>query len=200
MPTIAVTGGIATGKTAFRKHLAFQWKTTDIFDADAYVTELIEKSETVRREIEAAFGRGIYRQGKLNREQMRSLIFSNAARRNQLENILHPRVQAEWRERAANSKRRENRLLVEIPLLYETGGSPFCDFVVVVACPLATQVRRITTSRGLEESFAHKIIHTQIAIEEKIRCANEVIWNDGPEYLLQEQAALTASYLMKRYG
>ncbi len=199
MPTIAITGGIASGKTAFRQYLSSRWNA-EPFDADAAVAEFMDHSEEVRQEIEETFAPTVYREGRLDKEQMRTRIFSHPEARKKLEGILHPRIQAIWRKRAADCAETKSRFLVEIPLLYETGGETFCDFVIVVACSLATQLERLTSSRGLEKPFANKIIKSQISTEDKIRRADLVIWNDGPEELLIEQADLTANYFVERYG
>lgn len=199
MPTIAITGGIASGKTAFRQYLSARWKA-ELFDADTAVAHLIDHSEEIRREIQETFGSAAYQANRLDRDRMRTLIFSDPNSRKKLENILHPRVQAIWRQRAENCTKTKGKFLVEIPLLYETGSEAICDFVIVVACSLSTQFQRMSLSRGMGGDLAQKITTSQMSLQERLHRADQVIWNDGPEELLIEQAALTANYLIERYG
>lgn len=199
MPTIAITGGIASGKTAFRQYLSTLWDA-ESFDADAVVAQLVDHSEEIRRKIEEAFGPMAYREEKLDRERMRALIFSDPESRKKLEAIIHPQIRSLWQQRAEACARTKARLLGEIPLLYETGSDVMCDFVVVVACPFDTQTQRLASIRGLGQAFARKMIASQISLKERLQRADQVIWNDGPQVLLMEQAHLTANYLIERYG
>ncbi|PWU07446.1 MAG: dephospho-CoA kinase [Verrucomicrobia bacterium] len=199
MPTIAITGGIASGKTAFRQYLSAGWKA-ESFDADAAVADLVDHSEEIRQEVQSAFGATAYRENRLDRDRMRTLIFSDPSSRKKLENILHPRVRALWRQRAANCAKENGKLLVEIPLLYETGGEAFCDFIISVTCSVETQMRRIGFSRGIGSDMAQKIIASQMSLEERLSRADQVIWNDGSDEILKEQADLTTNYLVERYG
>ncbi len=199
MPTIAITGGVASGKTAFRQYLSARWKA-EFFDADTAAIDLTDHSEEIRREIQEAFGSAAYQANRLDRDRMRTLIFSDLNSRKKLENILHPRIQAIWRQRAESCAKEKGKLLVEIPLLYETGSEAICDFVVVVACSLSTQMQRMALSRGVGGDLAQKIITSQMSLQERLHRADQVIWNDGSEELLIEQADLTANHLVERYG
>jgi dephospho-CoA kinase len=198
-PTVAITGGIASGKTSFCQHLSIFLENTEWFDADACVSMLLDGSEEVRVEIEKVLGKEIYMGGKLDRAQVRSRIFSDPRRRVQLERVLHPRVRKIWTAQMVRSKAAGRKFVADVPLLYETGWETACDFITVIACSFATQLRRLT-SRGVCESLARKMIVAQLPMEEKMRRAHEVVWNNGPPRLLTEQARITADYLTERYG
>lgn len=198
-PIVAITGGIASGKTSFRRHLSIFLEDTEWFDADACASRLLNGSREVRAEVEKVLGREIYVGGKLDRAQARLRIFFDPCCRAQLERVLHPRVRGIWMAQVVRSKVLGRKLLAELPLLYETGWETSCDFIMVIACSFATQLRRLA-SRGICDSLARKMIAVQLPAEEKVRRAHEVVWNDGPPRLLTEQARVTAGYLTKRYG
>ncbi|ALJ56387.1 Dephospho-CoA kinase [Candidatus Xiphinematobacter sp. Idaho Grape] len=199
VPTVAITGGIASGKTSFCRHLSVFLENTEWFDADACVSRLLDGSEEVRVETAKVLGKGVYVGGKLDRAQVRSRIFSDPRRRVQLERVLHPRVRKIWMAQAVRSKAVGRKFVADVPLLYEAGWETACDFIAVIACSSAKQLQRLT-SRGVCESLARKMIAVQLPMEEKMRRAHEVVWNNGPLQLLTEQARITADYLNEHYG
>jgi len=197
--TIAITGGIASGKTSFCQHLSIFLENTEWFDADACISRLLDGSGEIRVEIEKVLGKEIYAGGKLDRTQVRHRIFSDPCCRTQLECILHPHVKEMLTAQMAHSRARGRKFLADIPLLYETGWEIAFDFITVVACSFATQLRRLI-SRGICESLARKMIAAQLPMEEKMCRAHEIVWNNGLPRLLTEQARVTADYLTERYG
>ena len=195
MPAIAITGGIACGKSTFTR--IFQGLTgAQAFDADLCARRLLAEDTQVLAEVRAAFGAGVFdAAGAVNRAALRGVVFADPARRRELEGILHPRVRADWQGWVESGLQNapEGIWLVEIPLLYETGAAAFFDQVVVVGCPLATQMLRLTRSRQLTEDTARQIIASQWELAEKMRRCHHVIWNDGSEERLHAQAVLCAS-------
>jgi dephospho-CoA kinase len=128
------------------------------------------------------------------------MVFSDELQRKQLEDILHPAIRARWLTLAAQILRSGGWLCVDIPLLYETGAEANFDRVIVVACSLRTQVRRLTELRGLDAATAHRIIAAQLDLGTKIKKADHVIWNDSTDACLNGQAELLSGWLQKRYG
>jgi len=76
----------------------------------------------------------------------------------------------------------------DIPLLYETGGETLCERVVVVACSHKVQLDRLAQRKFLKGSEAEQMINSQMALEEKIKRADHVVWNNGERATLMEQA------------
>jgi dephospho-CoA kinase len=113
-----------------------------------------------------------------------------------LEAILHPPIRAWWMARVESARRTGTWLLLDIPLLYETGAERACDAVAVIACREETQRDRIVSRRGLSAEMARKIIASQTSLASKAARADYVIWNDAPEARLEEQAELFAGYLI----
>lgn len=200
MPVIGITGGIASGKSVCTRLLASRI-TAKVFDADAVARELVENDAGIKQAIVDRFGpRILDAGGGVDRGRLREMVFGDPQRRKGLEEILHPVIRARWIAQAQTALEKGEWLLVEIPLLYETGAETECDGVVVVACPPATQRLRIMLQRGLPEEMAEQIIASQASLASKVTRADFVIWNDAPLARLEEQVELFAGYLGIRYG
>jgi dephospho-CoA kinase len=124
----------------------------------------------------------------LNRERLRHIVFNDAAKRRALEQILHPRIRRQWSAEAETHRNSPDFFFADIPLLYETGGERLCDRVVVVACSSKTQVRRLMERKSLERSAAEQMIKSQMPLDEKIRRADHVVWNNDVGRMLADQA------------
>src|SRR6266576_2610647 len=105
MPAIGITGGISTGKSTFCDCLREILPGAKFFDADAVARQLVDLEE-VKQELLAKFGFGIFsRNGDLNREALRAIIFQDAAKKQALELILHPRIRRQWSVEADRHRR-----------------------------------------------------------------------------------------------
>jgi len=189
MPAIGVTGGISTGKSTFTNCLRQLFPEATFFDADVMARELARQDKNVLAEIRKTFGSGVFTEsGELNRDALRGIIFGASERRRQLEQILHPLIRRRWSREAEKHRQSNQYFFADIPLLYETGGEKLCNRVVVVACSEEIQMRRLMQRTGLGRNAAEAIIAAQMPLSEKIKLADHVIWNNGPESLLAEQA------------
>jgi dephospho-CoA kinase len=188
MPAIGITGGISTGKSAFCECLRDVLQGAKFFNADEAAHVLLELSE-VKRKIRAEFGRHVFsRDGDLNREKLRAIVFGSASKRGALEQILHPRIRRQWSTEAETHRNSPDFFFADIPLLYETGGETLCDRVVVVACSEKVQLSRLRKRTSIKISEAKQIIDSQMPLEAKIRRADHVVWNNGDRAALVEQA------------
>ena len=143
MPSIGITGGVATGKSTVARHLFNLLQRTvpvEFFSSDFEARRLTDSNLVVQEEIKAAFGALVFdSEGNLARDRLRDLVFHDGAARKVLESILHPRIREAWISRAGG----DGLLLAEIPLLYETGAESYLDRIIVTACSRASQVERI---------------------------------------------------------
>src|SRR5213594_408385 len=188
MPAIGITGGISTGKSTFCECVRGTLSTAKLFNADQAAHALVEFPE-VQQEIRAEFGSGVFsRDGDLNREKLRAIIFSDATKRRALEQILHPRIRRQWRVEAKKHRNSPDFFFADIPLLYETGGETLCDRVVVVACSYKVQLGRLMERMSIKASEAQQMINSQMPLEEKIRRGDHVAWNNSDRATLAEQA------------
>jgi len=187
MPAIGITGGISAGKSTFCDCVRGTLSAAKFFNADQAAHALVEVPE-VQQEIRAEFGSGVFsRDGDLNREKLRAIIFGDAIKRRALERILHPRIRRQWRAEAKRHRNSPDFFFADIPLLYETGGETLCDRVVVVACSHQVQVARLAQRMSINDTEAEQMIRSQMPLDEKIARADHVVWNDGSRAALMEQ-------------
>jgi dephospho-CoA kinase len=173
MKIIGLTGGIGMGKSTasaiFRRH------RVPIFDADQAVHELQAVGGRAVRPIEAAFP-GTTRDGAVDREALRRAVLGNPEALKVLERLVHPLVRdAEKRFLAAARRAGKSIVVLDIPLLLETGGEKRVDEVVVVSAPAAVQAARVMRRPGMTRERLAAIRARQMPDGEKRRCADVVI-------------------------
>ena len=200
MPIIGLTGGIATGKSTFTP-LLLRELPMELFDSDRCVHDLLATDDNIRDAIVTAFGPGICNDsGRPDRTKLRERVFADESFRHQLEHIIHPAVRTRWTTQAKGAKAANAWLLVDIPLLYETGVAGQFDRVIVVACHRETQLQRITRKRGLAPEMAARILGAQLDLGEKIQHADLVIWNDSTVSNLDGPSRLLAAWLRRHFA
>jgi len=194
MAVIGITGGIATGKTAFSQALREVLPAATFFDADVVARELADNDPEVQTLIQEVFGPEIYStEGDLNRALLRSIVFADPEKKRALEQILHPRIRRQWSIEAESRRDSTELFLADIPLLYETGGESLCNRVVVVACSPSVQRERLMRRSSLSISAAEQMISSQMPLQEKIARADHLVWNNGPLSALAAEARILAS-------
>ena len=198
MPVIGITGGIATGKTAFSRALREAAPGAAFFDADIAARELTDGDPEARALICEAFGAEIYAGGHLNRGQLRAIVFADPEKKVALEQILHPRIRSQWALEAERRRNSTELFFADIPLLYETGGETLCDRVVVVACSPTVQLERLMARASLDRTAAEQMIAAQMPLADKIARADHVAWNNGPLDVLAAQAQMLAASWRQR--
>ena len=197
MPAIGITGGICTGKSTFCDSLRAALPAAKFFNADEAAHALVELPE-VKEEIRAAFGSRVFsRNGALNRAKLRAIIFGDTTRKRALERVLHPRIRRQWRAEAKKHRNSPDYFFADIPLLYETGGETLCERVVVVACSYKAQLGRLMERMSIQASEAKQMISSQMPLEEKIRRAVHVAWNNGDRARLAQQAQFLVALWQK---
>jgi len=157
-----------------------QQRGIPVIDTDVLARTVVEPGQPALAEIRQLFGPEILSQdGTLRRDELARRVFSDSAARQQLESILHPRIQELWRAQVAQY-RTEGRPLavVVIPLLFETNAQKQFDAIICVACSAETQKQRLL-ARGWSETELAQRIAAQWPIEKKIVAADYLIWSEG---------------------
>jgi dephospho-CoA kinase len=191
---IAITGGIASGKSAVAD--LFRQYEVPIFDADIVAREVVQPGAEALQEIAAAFGKEMLtKTGELDRHAMRERVFANAVDRRTLEAILHPRVRAALRARM--SKCAAPYCLLVVPLLVENRADySFVDRTLVVDVSPKEQVARLMRRDQSTQEAAARVIAAQALRAERLAIADDVIDNDGDiEALEPAVERLHARYL-----
>ena len=173
MRVIGLTGGIGMGKSTAAA--AFRRAGLPVFDADAAVHRLQARGGRAVRAIARAFP-GTVRDGAVDRDALRQRVVFDTAALRRLEAILHPMVRQEERAFLARARRAGRRAVVlDIPLLLETGGDRRVDQVVVVSAPPDIQRHRVRRRRRMTEAQTRAVIARQMPDREKRRRADVVI-------------------------
>jgi dephospho-CoA kinase len=173
MKIIGLTGGIGMGKSTAAA--AFRRAGIPVFDADASVHKLQARGGRGVAPIEAAFP-GTTRDGAVDRAALRHAVLGRSDALRKLEHILHPLVREDERAFIARARRAGNRAVVlDIPLLFETGWDHGLDKIVVVSAPRAVQLQRVRRRRNMSLADITAIIARQMPDAEKRRRADLVV-------------------------
>lgn len=193
MLIIGLTGGIGSGKTTVAN--LFAEHGVSIIDADQVAREVVEPGTVALSQITARFGNGILKpDGQLNRSKLRETIFANPAERQWLENLLHPLIRARMRLLAEQAT--SPYCLLVIPLLLEGKPNELIQRILVVDAPEALQIARTQARDNVTTEQVASIMQSQVAREQRLAAADDVIYNDGNLNSLKLQVqALHIKYL-----
>lgn len=187
MIKLGLTGGIATGKSTACEY--FREAGAIIFDADACVWELYQREEVLKGVVEL-FGSGaLTDSGELNRPWMRREVFGDETKKKRLQDFIHPMVRKECLARMEEAEHTASASLfiADVPLLFE-GGFGFGQHAnLVVAVSRETQVQRLIMRSGFDDATVQAILEAQLPISHKVKCADVVLWNEGPRSVLKAQ-------------
>ena len=169
---IALTGGIACGKSLLARYL--NELGVETLDADDIVHEIIPAEE---------------------RRRIADEIFRDPSKRRELEARLHPRVRARLAEFAKES----SGIRIEIiPLLFECHWEGVYDIIIAVSSPSHVQIRRMVSNRGYTEEQAEARLSAQLPVEEKVARSDYVVVNDGSAENLKQEAKRLVDWLKGR--
>jgi dephospho-CoA kinase len=176
---VAITGGIASGKSAVSE--LFEQLGIVVADADAAARAVVAPGQPALAEIVARFDRSILLpDGSLDRAQLRARIFGDLAARHDLEKITHPRIRLllqAWCEAAPGPY-----AVAAIPLLAEVGAIasyPWLKRVLVVDTPPALQLSRLLARDGIDPDLAGRMIGAQASRAQRLALATDVVVNDA---------------------
>jgi len=172
---VGLTGSIGSGKSTVARLL--EALGAEVVDADALARRARRERE---REICHAFPEACT-DGRLDDRALATSVFADPAALRRLEALVHPRVRELIRERieAARARRGRGLLVVEVPLLFETGWNPGYDGVLVVAAPDEIRAERVHQRSGLDLEAFRQRDRAQLPQSEKIARADWLIWNDA---------------------
>lgn len=172
MMIIGITGGMASGKSTIARMIARHG--IPHLDADKLVHHLLATDHTVIAAIDRAFP-GCVAQGKVDRKALGAAVTKEPEKLKQLEHILHPRVRmAEEEAILTTARQRRRAILLDIPLLFESGADQLCDVVIAAYAPLSMRRRR-AVMRGTSLATIDRLIARQLPDAERNRRADWVI-------------------------
>lgn len=188
MRIIGLTGGIGSGKSTVAR--IWQGCGAIVIDADAIARVLMEPGSTVLEEVSQAFGRDLLdAEGKLRRAELAARAFISEEKTAQLNSITHPAIRRQIVRGIERARVEGVQVLVlDHPLLLESGMLDLVDDVVVVDVPVELRVRRLVNWRGLKEEDARHRIRRQMSDEDRRMEADYVIDNSGSRDVLERLA------------
>ena len=212
MLTIALTGGIGSGKTTVCK--MFQQAGTElsanysikIIDADHIAKDLLsgnlnDADSSLLSKVQQLFGAECFSDGQLNRAQLRQIIFASNTKKQQLEALLHPLVYQQIfsqiqlyaaAEKLLNEQKNSRFILIiAIPLLLETRSEKEFDRILVIDTDISLQIERSTKRDLCSDDVIRQIINSQVDRQTRLDYADDIIINDNDLQHLQQQVEQT---------
>jgi dephospho-CoA kinase len=169
---LGLTGGIATGKSTVAR--MFRFFQIPVFDADAGVHALLQGK--CRAAVAEAFPDCLQDDGSIDRKKLGAAVFADAPAMNRLEAILHPAIRAEEEAFIHRYRLQHRRFIVlDIPLLFETGADQLCDVTLTTYCPPFIQWQRAMQRPGMTQERLEMILSRQMKQETRIHRADFVI-------------------------
>lgn len=200
MMKIALTGGIGSGKSVAARYFAAL--KTPIIDADKIVHQLLKAGTPTYKKIVTHFGKDLLTaQKSLDRKKLASLIFSTPKEKAWLEKLIHPQVKQIMEEKASRLKK--PYCILVIPLFFETNFQVKVDRVLLIDCPLQTQIKRLKIRDHNRIKQIKNIVKTQA--KRKLRCqkTDDIIYNNSSLNRLKRAVAKMHNYylnLAKNYA
>ena len=198
MLTVALTGGIGSGKSLVGEYL--QALGAIVVDSDQLAREVIERGSEGYDEVVSRFGDVILKDGEIDRAALARIVFDDPGARRELEAIIHPRVRARYE--AIIARAGGDAIVVnQIPLLAETNGAARFDLVITIESEEQVRIDR-AVARGLKEYEVRKRLSSQASEADRRKIAHIVIENDGTkeELLSKVEKIWEEEILPRRVG
>jgi dephospho-CoA kinase len=177
MRFVGLTGGIGSGKSTVAAMLKARGAV--VIDSDVLAREVVEPGTPGFDAVVERFGREIVTpDGELDRSALAAIVFEDPERRAQLEAIVHPAVARRAGEIVAGHANTGDVVVLDSPLLIETGRHRDVELVIVVSSQPETQIRRLV-ARGMDEEDARARLAAQMPLAEKAEVADVVLDNEG---------------------
>jgi len=186
MRKIAITGGIASGKSKLSNFLKSKGEV--VIDLDVISHTLTDSDEDIIKAITEIFGDDIKSQsGGIDRKLLASKVFSNSENKKKLEEILHPRIRQNMMNEIDFVKK--DNVFVEVQLLAEKDMGSLFDHIIIVSVSKDQQINRLKTVRMMDSNLINQILHSQLTDEERkstlSKYSNDILENDGSEDAFQ---------------
>ena len=181
-----LTGGIGSGKSTVAALLAARGAV--VVDADQLAREVVAVGTPGYEAIVGRFGPGVVTaDGSLDRRALAGVVFDDRAALADLNAIVHPAVRAAIADRLAELGAGDEVVILEIPLLVESGRSYGASTVIVVDCPEEVALRRLVEGRSMDEADARRRMAAQVSRADRRAAADIVIDNSGSLADLERQ-------------
>lgn len=179
MIVVGLTGSLAMGKTTVAR--MFADLGVPVFESDSVVHNLLKNSVRVKKAIKSAFP-NVFEEGNISRLKLGNIVFENPKKLRHLENILHPPFMTKLHSFIQIQKKRgASVIILDVPLLFETGIDNICDIVVVVTADPGIQRKRAIVRSDMTKDRFKTILARQISDQQKQDRADYIISTNGPK-------------------
>ncbi len=186
---IGLTGGIASGKSTV-VHI-FERRGIPSIDVDSIARKIVEPGSLAWEEIVKCFGNGILlADGKIDRKKLGDIIFEDSDKRRKLDEITHSKIIDEAMLRADILLKKNEFVIMDIPLLFEANIEDYFDLVIVVYIDKKEQLKRLMLRDKIGETEALFKINSQMDIHKKIKKADLIIYNNKDLSEIEKQVEI----------
>jgi len=175
--TVAITGGIGSGKSTFSEFL--REKDHPVIFADDLSKELLKNNKEVKKEIVELFGSSAYKGSQINSDFLSKEVFSDPLKLQKINSILHPRVIEQIHREVEELKKNNNLVFVEAALVYEANIEKLFDYIVLIAADEEIKKQRTIDSKKFSSAEFNRRIKNQIKDEEKGKRADFIFFNNS---------------------
>lgn len=193
---IGLTGGIGAGKSLIAR--IFQTLGVPVYDADSRAKYVMTTDGILVSNIKKEFGElSFFPDGSLNRRHLSELVFQDEKRLGKLNELVHPRVAKDYQEWVAAHSQYEY-VVKEAALLFESGSYKQLDHVILVVAAEALRIDRVVRrDKGRSPDEVRQIMSQQMNDEDKMKMADEVVWNDESRLVIPQVLALHEKFSLR---
>ena len=183
MKKVGVTGGIGSGKSLVCR--IFRCLNVPVFSADDEAKTLLETDPEIRLALTGFFGKKLYHSGKLNKQMLGGIIFSDRKNLNIVNNAVHPAVLERF-TKWCTCQTKSAYVIMEAAIIFETGTDSFLDKVVNISAPEAIRIERVCNRDSVSKEKVIERINNQLTEKERKEKADINLVNDGKMMLLPQ--------------
>ncbi|MCB9771214.1 MAG: dephospho-CoA kinase [Candidatus Omnitrophica bacterium] len=195
---IGVTGQLGTGKSTVAA--MFAEFGASVINADLLAHRALRSRGACYRKVVKTFGKGILSKTEIDHAKLSQIVFADEKQLRKLENIVHPFVIKETRKQVAAFKRAGQKVIIlDVPLLFETGMDKLTDMTIAVKASKVKQLARCARQGRLNRSQAIQRMRFQLPMFEKVRRADMIVNNDGTLSQTKKQVKKIWEVIQRRY-
>ena len=198
LPIIGVTGGIGSGKSLVANIL--KENGCVVADADENTKVVLHRKEVQQQLVEWWGSKVLDDNGNVDRAFVASIVFNEENELNKLESLIHPLVRKLQEETFNNAPKDVIGLVIDAPLLMESGLDTLCDVIIFVDSPFETRLKRVVEHRSWNEEQLRKRGASQIGLDTKRSSADHIIINDGDIAHIEQQTRSVLSLIRNSIG
>ncbi len=198
LPIIGVTGGIGSGKSLVANIL--KENGCVVADADENTKAVLHRKEVQQQLVEWWGAKVLDDNGNVDRAFVASIVFNEENELNRLESLIHPLVRKLQEETFNNAPKDAIGLVIDAPLLMESGLDTLCDAIIFVDSPFETRLKRVVEHRSWNEEQLRKREASQIGLDTKRSSADHIIINDGDIAHIEQQTRSVLSLVRNSIG